>query len=164
MAFYNCPSLAMSRQTMGSITLLPVPFSAQLVLTGMTLGQWLTLAIQEFVLISCSVCEGLKNDEITVAGNQWPLLVYADCAYDPEGPWEGLFEINYLFGSLLCLQPLILSCLTNLQHLQTYIYFPKLSWYQCQGKMVWEHSHSWYDVGDDHVSSLCYHASMSLIP
>ena len=91
MAFYNCPSLAMSRQTMGSITLLPVPFSAQLVLTGMTLGQWLTLAIQEFVLISCSVCEGLKNDEITVAGNQWPLLVYADCAYDPEGPWEGLF-------------------------------------------------------------------------
>ena len=53
------------------------------------------LAIQEFVLI-CSVCELLKNDEITVAGDQWPLLVYADCVYDPEEPWEGLFRNKLL--------------------------------------------------------------------
>jgi len=40
--------------------------------------------------------EGLKNDEITVAGDQWPLLVYADCTYDPDEPWEGLFRNKLL--------------------------------------------------------------------
>jgi len=42
------------------------------------------------------MCEGLKNDEITVAGDQWPLLVYADCTYDPDEPWEGLFQNKLL--------------------------------------------------------------------
>ena len=54
------------------------------------------LPVQEFVLRSYSVREGLKNDEITVAGDQWPLLVYANCAYDPEEPWEGLFRNKLL--------------------------------------------------------------------
>ena len=73
--------------------------------------------------------ECLKNDEITVAGDQWPLLVYADCAYDPEEPWEGLFR-NKL---LVWVRPLPsiskYSQLTKLQlpGLQAYIYFPELS-------------------------------------
>ena len=90
----------MSRRIVGSITLLPAPFSAPLVLTGMTPGE-LPLPINLFFLISCSVREGLKNDEITVAGDQWPLLVYADCAYDPEEPWEGLFRNKLLVWVLL---------------------------------------------------------------
>lgn len=45
--------------------------------------------------------EGLKNDEITVAGDQWPLLVYADCTYDPAEPWEGLFRNKLLVWVLL---------------------------------------------------------------
>jgi hypothetical protein len=95
MGFYNRPSLAMSRRIVGSITLLPATFSARLVLTGMTPGELVTLAVQIFFLI-CSVREDLENDEITVAGDQWPLLVYADCAYDPEEPWEGLFRNKLL--------------------------------------------------------------------
>ena len=95
MGFYNRSSLAMSRRIVGSITLLLAPFSARLVLIGMTPGE-MPLPFQEFVLISCSMREGLKNDEITVAGNQWPLLVYADCAYNPEEPWEGLFRNKLL--------------------------------------------------------------------
>jgi len=43
-----------------------------------------------------SVREGLKNNEITVAGDQWPLLIYADCVYDPGDPWEGLFRNKLL--------------------------------------------------------------------
>ena len=76
----------------------------------------------------CSVREGLKNGEITVAGDQWPLLVYADCAYDPEEPWDGLFR-NKL---LVWVRPWPLtskySQLTNLQltGIQAYIYFPEL--------------------------------------
>ena len=48
------------------------------------------------VLMFCSVREGLKNNEITVAGDQWPLLVYADCTYDSAEPWEGLFRNKLL--------------------------------------------------------------------
>jgi hypothetical protein len=38
------------------------------------------------------VREKLKNGEIAVTGNQWPLLLYADCKYDSEEPWDGLFQ------------------------------------------------------------------------
>ena len=40
--------------------------------------------------------EKLKNNEIAVAGDQWPLLLYADCEYDPEEPWDGLFRNSLL--------------------------------------------------------------------
>ena len=98
MVFYSRPSLEMSRRTVGSITLLQARFSVQPVLTGMSPGE-LPLPFKSlfwYAACVCSVREGLKNDEITVAGDQWPLLVYADCAYDPEEPWEGLFRNKLL--------------------------------------------------------------------
>ena len=32
----------------------------------------------------------LVNGEIQVAGDQWPMFLYADYSYDPEDPWNGL--------------------------------------------------------------------------
>ena len=32
----------------------------------------------------------LANGEIQVAGDQWPVFLYADYTYDPEDPWNGL--------------------------------------------------------------------------
>jgi hypothetical protein len=81
-------------------------------------------------MIPCSVREGLKNNEITVAGNQWPLLVYADCTYDSAEPWEGLFRNKLLVSVFFYrLHPPIFSQLTHLQlsDLQAYIYFSELS-------------------------------------
>jgi len=60
------------------------------------------------------VRDGLKNDEITVAGDQWPLLVYTDCAYDPEEPWEGLFRNKLLVWVLP------LPSTSNIQSTDTY--------------------------------------------
>lgn len=34
----------------------------------------------------------LASGEMVVAGDQWPLVVYADLHYDPEDPWSGLFR------------------------------------------------------------------------
>ena len=42
------------------------------------------------------MCGKLKNNKIAVAGVQWPLLLYADCQYDPEEPWDGLFQNKLL--------------------------------------------------------------------
>ena len=46
--------------------------------------------------LPCRVREQLKNGEIVVAGDQWPLLVYADHEYNAEEPWEGLFQSKLL--------------------------------------------------------------------
>jgi hypothetical protein len=96
--FYNQSSHAMLRQTVDSITLLLAPFSARLVLTGTYLSEF-TLRFKNFSLLyCCRVRERLKNGEIVVAGDQWPLLLYADCVYDPEDsePWDGLFRNKLL--------------------------------------------------------------------
>jgi hypothetical protein len=38
------------------------------------------------------VQEQLCSGTYMVAGDQWPILVYRDCKYDPENPWDGLFR------------------------------------------------------------------------
>ncbi|KAL4063074.1 hypothetical protein J3A83DRAFT_4362664 [Scleroderma citrinum] len=35
-------------------------------------------------------CTKLTNGEIQVAGDQWPMFLYANYMYDPEDPWNGL--------------------------------------------------------------------------
>ncbi|KAG2156444.1 uncharacterized protein EDB93DRAFT_1238791 [Suillus bovinus] len=34
----------------------------------------------------------LRSGEIIVTGDQWPLFLYADYHYNPEDPWNGLFQ------------------------------------------------------------------------
>jgi hypothetical protein len=38
----------------------------------------------------------LASGEMAVAGDQWPMLVYANLQYDPEDPWSGLFRNQIL--------------------------------------------------------------------
>ena len=38
----------------------------------------------------------LMNGQIQVAGDQWPLLLYANYTYDPEDPWNGLLRSGLL--------------------------------------------------------------------
>ena len=38
----------------------------------------------------------LVNGEIQVAGDQWPVFLYADYSYDPEDPWNGLLRSGLL--------------------------------------------------------------------
>jgi hypothetical protein len=42
------------------------------------------------------VKEKLRNGEIIIRGDQWPLFLYADCEYDPDDPWKGLFKNQIL--------------------------------------------------------------------
>ena len=48
--------------------------------------------------------EKLRSGEMQVRGDQWPLFLYADLAYDPDDPWNGLLQNQILimvcyFGS-----------------------------------------------------------------
>lgn len=38
----------------------------------------------------------LVNGQIQVAGDQWPLFLYANYSYDPEDPWNGLLRSGLL--------------------------------------------------------------------
>ena len=47
----------------------------------------------------------LENGELQVAGDQWPVFLYADYMYDPEDPWNGLLR-----SGLLVSVSLVVSC------------------------------------------------------
>jgi hypothetical protein len=66
----------MSRRTAASTTTLQVRFFAPLA--------WIGTRAK------------LVSGEMSVSGNQWPLLVYADLQYDPDDPWSGLFRNQIL--------------------------------------------------------------------
>jgi len=38
----------------------------------------------------------LMNGQIQVAGDQWPVFLYANYMYDPEDPWNGLLRNGLL--------------------------------------------------------------------
>ncbi|KIM65447.1 hypothetical protein SCLCIDRAFT_112647, partial [Scleroderma citrinum Foug A] len=40
--------------------------------------------------------EYLMNGQIQVVGDQWPIFLYSDYAYDPEDPWNGLLRSGLL--------------------------------------------------------------------
>ncbi|KAG1869088.1 hypothetical protein C8R48DRAFT_771259 [Suillus tomentosus] len=43
--------------------------------------------------------QNLQSGEIAVSGDQWPLFVYANEAYDPEDPWNGLLRSRLLVNA-----------------------------------------------------------------
>ena len=50
----------------------------------------------------------LVNGQIQVAGDQWPVFLYANYMYDPEDPWNGLLRS----GLLVSVSPSIIDQLT----------------------------------------------------
>ncbi|EGN96502.1 hypothetical protein SERLA73DRAFT_124366 [Serpula lacrymans var. lacrymans S7.3] len=41
----------------------------------------------------------LRNGDIHIAGDHWPIFLYADCIYNAEDPWMGLFKNNVLISA-----------------------------------------------------------------
>ena len=46
--------------------------------------------------MASSIRTKLANGEIQVAGDQWPVFLYADYTYDTEDPWNGLLRSGLL--------------------------------------------------------------------
>jgi hypothetical protein len=42
------------------------------------------------------VKDKLRNGEMVIPGDQWPLFLYANCEYDPDDPWKGLLRNSIL--------------------------------------------------------------------
>lgn len=50
----------------------------------------------------------MRSGETIVTGDEWPVFLYYNCAYDPERPWDGLFRNSVLISvstySLKCFE------------------------------------------------------------
>jgi hypothetical protein len=57
---------------------------------------FLNCCIQTPIPDAFSTKQNLQSGEIAVSGDQWPLFVYANEAYDPEDPWNGLLRSRLL--------------------------------------------------------------------
>lgn len=40
----------------------------------------------------------LRNGEVMISGDQWPIFLYADYKFDPEEPWKGLLRSGILLA------------------------------------------------------------------
>jgi hypothetical protein len=60
-------------------------------------GLAVTVTMHDFWCV-LSVKEKLRNGEMAVSGDQWPIFIYQGYIYDPEDPWNGLFRSTLLIS------------------------------------------------------------------
>ena len=62
--------------------------------------EWVIYSLRTTYFFTCNVATRmhtkLTNGEIQVAGDQWPIFLYANYTYDPEDPWNGLLHSGLL--------------------------------------------------------------------
>lgn len=76
----------------------------------------------------CRIKEKLHTGQLQVMGDQWPVFLYANFAYDLEDPWNGLLHSGQLvLVSLLFFlhSKSVIGLLTNHTYagIQAYIHF-----------------------------------------
>ncbi|TEB31011.1 hypothetical protein FA13DRAFT_1754862 [Coprinellus micaceus] len=47
--------------------------------------------------------KGLRNGDIAVSGDSWPIFLYQDHIFNPENPWEGLLQGKLLVTAFKCI-------------------------------------------------------------
>ena len=76
-------------------------------------------------LISSRTKDKLRNGELAVSGDQWPIFLYNGYTYDSEDPWNGLLRSSLLVS--VSVYPVIqLKIFTVYQGLQIHIYITEL--------------------------------------
>ena len=65
------------------------------------IGQtWSRLSVRIFVAKANSdrIKEKLRSGQLQVAGDQWPIFLYANYVYDQDDPWNGLLHSGILIS------------------------------------------------------------------
>jgi hypothetical protein len=69
-----------------------VLYCAPLVWTGLTTSKLCCTGAGSSLTFLCSIKEQLRNRELSIAGDHWPIFLYHGYGYDKEDPWNGLFR------------------------------------------------------------------------
>jgi hypothetical protein len=60
--------------------------------TGLTTSECCCTGADPPLTSLSSIKEQLRNGELSVAGDHWPIFLYHGYSYDKEDPWNGLFR------------------------------------------------------------------------
>lgn len=71
---------------------LPVHFCAPSNLTGPIQCKLCPKTQQRIIIVQSRVRTRLRSGEEYMAGDVWPIFLYANCKYHPENPWEGFLK------------------------------------------------------------------------
>jgi hypothetical protein len=75
-------------------------FSVLLVWIGHKMSAFHLFILAKYTLTTRSLAvrvkDMLRSGNYSVAGDQWPILLYKDEIYDAEHPWSGLFRNRLL--------------------------------------------------------------------
>jgi hypothetical protein len=119
-----------------------------------------------FTLLIClfRVRAKLSSGEISVRGDQWPMLVYADQEYDPEHPWEGLFRSQILVWVSMHLPSssafiIAYSC----AGIQAHLYLAQFSGKRSEGDKIGQRAYPWDDSGHYRLPGLCSYTGVSTV-
>ena len=67
--------------------------------------------------------KGLRNGDITVSGESWPIFLYEEHTFNPENPWEGLLQGRLLVtvsrNALMLVHPRNVIDIANLPRLSS---------------------------------------------
>lgn len=91
----------MPKLVAASITIALELYFVPLVSIGLTPSNSFIAVSRCFILTcgcTCRTRTKLVNGQIQVAGDQWPVLLYANYTYDPEDPWNGLLRSGLLIS------------------------------------------------------------------
>ena len=61
-----------------------------------------SLCILDLLFLMCSrIKQKLHSGALAISGDHWPIFLYQGYAYDPEDPWNGLFQSTILVSASL---------------------------------------------------------------
>ena len=99
----------------------------------------------------------LSNSELQVAGDQWPIFLYANYTYNPEDPWNGLLCSGLLVSVSFNDEWSGFSCWPILptEGIQTCLHIPELHRSGTQGNTFWACPYPWDALDYKGIPCLC---------
>jgi hypothetical protein len=99
---------------------------------------------------------------MAVSGDQWPVFLYHGYSYDPEDPWNGLFQSTILIS--VRTSPLrypIYNDMHCLSGIQAHIHVSQFGQERAKGYTIRQHAHTWHDLSDHAFNRLRSHPGQS---
>jgi hypothetical protein len=105
----------------------------------------------------------LKSGEMSIWGDQWPLFLYVDLAYDPDDPWNGLLRSQLLVAVCENYSIVYFLLIIDFRDSNTFSRLPAPSMMMNQSYKVGKCAPSWYGKRQQGVTCIHFYPGTILI-
>ena len=104
--------------------------------------------------------ESLRDGQLLITGEQWPIFLYKDYLYDTNDPWKGLLRSQIIVS--VSLLPTCVNTSDDFVQLgiQTYLYIPEFCGQRTSRHSFRQCSHSQYDARNPCINCMHRHSSL----